>query len=335
MELHTLGVNGGYTQADVTQVAKVFTGWTIERPYQGAAYQFEPNRHEPGTKQVLGTAVHEGGEKEGLQVLHMLATSPATAHFISSQLAVRFVSDDPPPALVDKMAKTFLASGGDIKAVLRTMFDAPDFWAPDVYRAKVKTPLEFVVSAARATDAQIANAQPLVQSLDKLGMPLYGMQTPNGYSWKAEPWVSTGALVSRMNFSLILTGDHMAGVRTGIAQMLGESNPTIRPASYAAAATEDLAMEKEKRLEMYILGRPASDRTRTTVLQQCQNSAAQEQAEKQFPIKATDPEQMASTLPYGRLSPPFDAPAQVQLPLGKEAGMMAGLLLGSPEFQRR
>ena len=123
---------------------------------------------------------------EGLQVLHMLATSPATAKFISTKLAVRFVSDTPPPALVDRMAKAFLTSDGDIKTVLRTMFDSPEFWSPEVYRAKVKTPLEFVVSAVRASDAEVTNAQPLVQSLEKLGMPLYGMQTPNGYSWMAE-----------------------------------------------------------------------------------------------------------------------------------------------------
>ena len=231
MELHTLGVNGGYTQADVTQVARIFTGWTIERPTQGAAYTFEPNRHEPGAKQVLGTTIAPGGEAEGLKVLHLLATSPATAKFISSKLAVRFVADDPPPALVDRMAKTFLATNGDIKAVLRTMFDSPEFWSPEVYRAKVKTPLEFVVSAARATGAEVTNAQPLVQSLDKLGMPLYGMQTPNGYSWKSEPWVSTGALVSRMNFALVLTGDKLQGIHTGLPQLLSTAEARVRPAS--------------------------------------------------------------------------------------------------------
>ncbi len=155
MELHTLGVNGGYTQADVTQVAKVFTGWTIDQPYRGAEYRFEARRHEPGTKTVLGTSIPEGGEAEGLQVLHMLATSPATAQFISTKLAVRFVSDTPPPALVDRMAKAFLASGGDIKTVLRTMFESPEFWAPEVYRAKVKTPEEFVLSAVRASGAEV------------------------------------------------------------------------------------------------------------------------------------------------------------------------------------
>ncbi len=159
------------------------------------------------------------GEKEGLEVLHMLATSPATAHFISQKLAVRFVSDNPPPALVDRMAASFLASDGDIKTVLRTMFNSPEFWSTDVYRAKVKTPEEFVISAVRASGAQVNNPQALVQALDKLGMPLYGMQTPNGYSWMEEGWVSTGALVSRMNFALVLSGDKLPGTRTDVVQL--------------------------------------------------------------------------------------------------------------------
>ena len=151
----------------------------------------------------------------------MLATSPATAKFISTKLAVRFVSDEPPAALVDRMAKTFLDSDGDIKAVLRTMFNAQEFWTPSVEKAKVKTPLEFVVSAVRATGASVNNAQGLVQALERLGMPLYGMQTPNGYSWMSEPWVSTGALVSRMNFALVMTGDKLPGTRTDWSKVLG------------------------------------------------------------------------------------------------------------------
>ena len=166
---------------------------------------------------------------EGLEVLHMLATSPATAKFISTKLAVRFVSDDPPPALVDRMAQSFLASDGDIKTVLRTMFESPEFWAPAAERSKVKTPEEFVVSAVRASGATVGSAQGLVQALDKLGMPLYGMQTPNGYSWMSEPWVSTGALVSRMNFALVLCGDKLPGVRTDWSKLLNE------PASAARA----------------------------------------------------------------------------------------------------
>ena len=155
MELHTLGVNGGYTQADVIQVARVLTGWTVDRPQFGGGFQFNANRHEPGTKKVMGAKIKENGEMEGRELLHFLATRPATAQFISRKLAIRFVSDDPPQALVDRMAKAYLASGGDIPSVLKTLFHSPEFWAASDYRAKVKTPLEYVVSAARASNANV------------------------------------------------------------------------------------------------------------------------------------------------------------------------------------
>src|ERR1035437_8294785 len=270
MELHTLGVNGGYTQADVTQVARVFTGWTIAQPDRGGDFQFDERRHEPGPKTVLGKTIKENGMNEGLQVLHMLATSPATAKFISTKLAVRFVSDDPPPALVDRMAQSFLSSDGDIKTVLRTMFEAPEFWAPVAERSKVKTPLEFVVSAVRASGATVNNSLGLVQALDKLGMPLYGMQTPNGYSWMSEPWVSTGALVSRMNFALVMSGDKLPGVRTDWSKLLGESAAAGRSVAMEAAdgTIDPEVAAKEKKLEQILLEQPLSEKTRAAVLGQ-------------------------------------------------------------------
>jgi uncharacterized protein (DUF1800 family) len=345
MELHTLGVQcevsqdhpvaaldkdcgQGYTQQDVTQVAKVLTGWTIDQPYRSGGYQFEERRHEPGSKTVLGKTIRENGEAEGMQVLHMLATSPATAKFISTKLAVRFVSDNPPPALVDRMAKSFLSSNGDIKTVLRTMFDSPEFWSPEVYRAKVKTPEEFVVSAVRASGAEVKNAVPLVQALDKLGMPLYGMQTPNGYNWMAEPWVNTGDLVNRMNFALGLTSDRIPGVQTDWSRLLGHTGTEIESVALSSGANEPVAA-KEKTLELALLGQPVSDRTRSTVLQQFQNQAMQQQAEKSFPIRTNDFEPMAQVLNPSRPK------LQARPPLDREAAMMAGLLLGSPEFQRR
>ncbi len=163
---------------------------------------------------------------EGLEVLHLLATSPATAQFISQELAVRFVSDQPPAALVKRMAATYLKTDGDIGAVLRTMFKAKEFWAPGVYRAKVKTPLEFLASAVRASDATVTNPLPLVQAMDRLGMPVWGMQTPNGYGWTAEDWVSSNGLLSRMNFALVLSGNRVAGVRTDWAGMVGSGEAT-------------------------------------------------------------------------------------------------------------
>src|SRR5271154_3438886 len=328
MELHTLGVQcevsadrpvsmldkvcgQGYTQQDVTQVAKVLTGWTIDRPYRCGSFQFDERRHEPGSKTVMGTviagespraapwsagvgvgsgqpaeapcatAVDKGdqrGEAEGLQVLHMLATSPATAKFISTKLAVRFVSDTPPPALVDRMAAAFLASNGDIKTVLRTMFDSPEFWSPEIYRAKVKTPEEFVISAVRASGADVKNAIPLVQALDKLGMPFYGMQTPNGYSWMAETWVNTGDLVNRMNFALGLSSDRIPGVQTDWGRILGESGSGLEPVALTSESS-DAAAAKEAKLEVALLGLKVSDRTRSTVLLQFQDKDLQVQAE--------------------------------------------------------
>jgi len=333
MELYTLGVGGGYTQTDVTNVAKVFTGWGLDRPYQGSDYKFEESRHEPGRKVVLGQTIGEAGEGEGLEVLHMLATSPATAHFISQKLAVRFVSDNPPTTLVDRMAASFLKSHGEIKTVLRTMFDAPEFWAPSVYRAKVKTPIEFVISAARASDLQVANPAGLVQALDKLGMPLYGMQTPNGYSWKQEEWVSTGALVSRMNFSLALSANRLSGTWTSWSTLLAKTQPLSVPAAYAPGAIGDAsnaAIMKERHLEQILLGQPVSERTRTTVLGQSTDSSMAEQAEMQFDLRPASGKgnymPRGAVAGKGQFGPPPDDP---------QAAIMAGLLLGSPEFQRR
>ncbi|HEX4154110.1 MAG TPA: DUF1800 domain-containing protein [Acidobacteriaceae bacterium] len=323
MELHTLGVNGGYTQQDVIAVAKCFTGWTVDRPYQGGEFVFNENRHEPGPKTVLGHVIPEGGENEGLEVLHILATSPATAHFISEELAERFVSDTPPAALVNRMAATFLKTDGDIKAVLRTMFRSPEFWSPQVYRAKVKTPVEFLASALRASDAQVTNALPLVQAMDRLGMPVYGMQTPNGYSWEAEDWVSSNALISRMNFALVLSSNRVPGTRTDWPALLGEES--------GAESEPDAATEK--RLEMLLLGQPATEHTRATVLAEFRNPTAQQSAEEGFRAQSVATED--DGFGGGRL---------LRTKAGRERAVnapetpldtMAGLLLGSPEFQRR
>ncbi len=227
LELHTLSVNGGYSQRDVTEVAKVFTGWTIDNPAQGGGFKFDLRMHEPGPKFVLGHKIKDKGEGEGIEVLHRLATSPQTAHFISLKLAQRFISDDPPPALVDRMAKTFLKKKGDIREVLNTLFHSPEFWDDQTYRAKVKTPLEFVASAVRATGAEVEDAIPLTRQLNNMGMPLYGAQPPTGYSMKAETWVSSSALLNRMNFALALTSGKIKGVKADAAQLAGVSLPLL------------------------------------------------------------------------------------------------------------
>jgi uncharacterized protein (DUF1800 family) len=331
MELHTLGVNGGYTQKDVTEVAKVFTGWTITPPAQGGEFQFDERKHEPGPKTVLDKTIQENGMNEGLEVLHMLATSPATARFISTELAVRFVSDDPPATLVDRMTQSFLASDGDIKTVLRTMFESPEFWAPAAQRAKVKTPLEFVVSAVRASGAQVNNSLGLVLALDRLGMPLYGMQTPNGYSWMSDPWVSTGALVSRMNFALVLTGDKLPGVRTDWTKLLGEPAVAGRPVAMESGdgAVDPEVAAKEKRLEHLLLEQPLSEKTRAAVLSQSNDQSAAMQAAKEFQVGGGGGGNYrlgAAALAGGQKN---------AAPDDRQAAIMAGLMLGSPEFQRR
>jgi uncharacterized protein (DUF1800 family) len=310
MELHTLGVNDGYSQKDVTEVAKIFTGWTVEKPAQGGEFQFDETRHEPGKKLVLGKKIKEDGQKEGLQLLHTLATSPATAHFISQELAVAFVGDTPPPALVNRMARTFLNQHGDIGAVLKTMLHSPEFWSPADYQTKIKTPLEYVVSAARASGAEITNTQPLVNALNQMGMPLYACVPPTGYPDKAEEWVSTGALVTRMNFALSLATNHYPGIKSDWGQT--NSQP-ITPDS------------SEQILEARLVPTGVSDQTRTAVLNQTQNQTP-----------ASPPNQPPSgnpaTVPTA-VKPP--TPAAQAAAIERQNAQLAGLLLGSPEFQRR
>jgi uncharacterized protein (DUF1800 family) len=289
MELHTLSVNGGYAQRDVTEVAKVFTGWTLEGPRKGGGFRFEPRMHEPGDKVVLGHRIKQNGEKEGLEVLHILARSPKTAHFISEKLATRFVSDDPPATLVERMTQTFLKKDGDIREVLRTMFQSPEFWAPEAYRAKVKTPLEFVVSAVRASGAQVEDARPLVGTLNNMGMLPYGMMPPTGYSMKAAAWVNSSALLGRMNFALGLTSGKMRGITVDAAQL----TPGATDAQQALAAFENS-----------ILSGDVSPQTHETVSKQLE-----------------DPK-----ISQRRLDDPSRPP---------NVGAIAGLILGSPEFQRR
>ena len=306
MELHTLGVNGGYTQRDVTEVARVLTGWTIDQPQKGGGFKFEERMHEPGTKFVLGHKIKPHGEKEGLEVLHILAHHPSTAHFICTKLAMRFVSDDPPPALVESMAQTFLKKDGDIREVLKTMFHSPEFWSDDVYRAKMKTPLEFVVSAVRATEAYVSDALPLARQLNNLGMPLYGMQPPTGYLMKSDAWVNSSALLGRMNFSLALMSGKIRGVQVDADHLVSAGAPANAPT--APDPQQTLAA-----LEACLLAGNISKQTHEAIAKELETQAASQTAGKPATVhkndKAVSPASSASTI--------------------------AGLILGSPEFQRR
>ena len=212
MELHALGVDGGYTQQDVTEVARAFTGWTIDRPRQGGGYIFNARLHDTGQKVVLGHVIKAGGgESDGEQVLDILVRHPATATLIATKLARRFVSDTPPQALVERAAARFRDTGGDLREVTRTILTSPEFLSPDAYRVKVKTPFEFVASALRAINADVQDARPLVRELQQLGMPIYMCQPPTGYKDTADAWVNTGALVGRMNLAVRLTSGQMRG----------------------------------------------------------------------------------------------------------------------------
>ena len=325
MELHTLGVNGGYTQADVTQVARVLTGWTVDRPQFGGDFVFAPQRHEGGTKTVLGTKIKENGEMEGRELLHMLARRPATAQFLSRKLAIRFVSDDPPKALVDRMAKSYLQSGGDIPTVLKTLFHSPEFWAASDFRAKVKTPLEFVVSAARASNANIQNFQSLTNALRQMGMPLYGCMPPTGYKWDASDWVSTGALVDRMNFALSLAANRLPGITVEWAPAMDMSTLDSDAPPQQVIPTPE---SEEARLEPILLAGGISDATRTAALDQFSAQSAQNPPAQNPPTATPVAVRRPAAGAKGRQAAPADA-------YEREDQLLAGLLMGSPEFQRR
>ena len=226
MELHTLGVDGGYTQQDIIDVARCFTGWTIDQPNRGGEFTYNDRVHDKGEKTVLGVKISAGGGRDDAEkVLDILARHPSTARFISTKLAQKFVADDPPPALIDRMAKTFHDTDGDIRAVMSAMLDSKEFFSEGAFRAKVKTPLELVVSAARATNAQVDFAMPLATQISQLGEPLYRKIEPTGYSSANAEWVNSAALLARMNFALALADNRVPGSKVDIDPL--ENDPAV------------------------------------------------------------------------------------------------------------
>ena len=212
MELHTLGVDGGYTQQDIVEVARCFTGWTVSQPNRGGGYVYNDRVHDKGEKTVLGVKIPAGGGREDAEkVLDILARHPSTARFISLKLAKKFVADDPPPALIERLARTFRDTDGDIRAVMSTMLGSKEFFSQGAFQAKVKTPLELIVSAARAADAQVDFAIPLATQIAQLGQPLYRKIEPTGYSCANSEWVNSAALLARMNFALALADNRVPG----------------------------------------------------------------------------------------------------------------------------
>ena len=246
MELHTLGVDGGYTQQDVREVARCFTGWTLLRPRGDAEFHFEPRLHDPGVKTVLGTRITGGGMEDGIKVIDLLARHPSTAKFIATKLARRFVADDPPVSVVNRAAEAFRRSDGDIRTVVRTIVDSPEFYSPEVYQAKVKKPLEFAASALRATNAETRVTLQLLRYLGRMGEPLFLAQPPTGYSDLAASWISPDMLLTRMNFAAELVSNRLDGARVQ-ADALRDTQAFVRliapdslsPATRAALAETD------------------------------------------------------------------------------------------------
>ena len=242
LELHTVGVDAGYTQNDVREAARVFTGWGIDNVNNGGNFVFRANTHDRGAKSVFGLEVPAGGGKEeGDRLLDYLSTHPATARYISWKMAQRFVADDPPNRIVEKMASTFLSTGGDLREVTKTMVSSAEFWAEAFGTGKVKTPFEYVVSAVRAVEGQVTNGRALAQQLANMGMPLYGSVPPTGYSNRGSEWLNPSSHLSRMNFGLDLAAGAIAGVtvdsRSVIARLGGSPDD---PRAAARTLDDDL-----------------------------------------------------------------------------------------------
>jgi uncharacterized protein (DUF1800 family) len=291
MELHTVGVDAGFTQQDVIGMANCLTGWTIRDPRKEPEYVFKPEFHARGEKIVLGHRFDYGGERDGEEALKMLANDPHTAKFISTELARRFVSDDPPRSLVERMAKNYEKTRGDIRSVLRTMIYSPEFWSRDSYRAKVKTPFEVVASTARALHADVSVSLPLVEWVGRMGEPLFLCQPPTGYSDRSETWVNTGALLNRLNFALAFAGDHMPGAKLDLTTMFGKD------------ASLEPRVALFRALDIFLDGQVSAG-TRQTL-----------------ESRMSDPQ-----IFHRRLGDPANEVNQ---------GLIAGLVLGAPEFEQR
>ncbi len=349
MELHTLGVGGGYTPDDIKNVAKAFTGWTIFDPrgYRKSAgkmimgnsedrqlarqarnfgispktesgtFIFVNRLHDKNTKTVLGQKVNEGGIKDGLKVIDILVSHPSTAKFIARKLAVKFVNDKPSEALVNRVAKAFQKSNGDIKTTLRVLFSDKEFYAPENYRAKIKTPFELMVSSLRALDAQTSGSRGLVGLLNRMGEPLYGYQAPTGYPDTAEDWVNTGALLERMNFAVALASNRIPKTNVNLSKFSASSKNAILQKSIDS-----------------ILHGEVSDATKSSLLKQMAqplpkvNLTAGNRMRENDEIENFDVMQNRRGRNRNRNS--------LREPSGDpEVFKIVGLILGSPEFQRQ
>ena len=351
MELHTLGVDGGYTQKDVQEVARCFTGWTIFQPRGGAAavnglmgtdaarrsagtFFFNARAHDDGEKIVLGQKIPAGGGmKDGLMVLDILSRHPSTAKFIATKLVRHFVSDSPSPELVARVAATFTKSNGDIRESLKAIFFSSEFNSTEAYRSKVKRPFELVISAIRTVGAETNGGPGTHQWIARMGEPLYGFQTPNGYSDSAESWVNTGGLLERMNFGLALASNRVQGTRVNLASIIGN----VKRTEIDKAKVMDDSLRT-------ILGSDVSPATREALLKQMDQEMV-----VSLPGPRTEPQremEMGREMRRpGEMEGPPDGPAggprqQQQRPrteasINDPVTKVVGLILGTPEFQRQ
>lgn len=333
MELHTVGVESGYAQADVTNLAKIMTGWTIDQPQQGGGFVFDPRKHEPGTIHWFGQSMKDDGYAEGQRALEWLAAQPQTAHHVCFELAQRFVADDPPPALVDRMAKTWLSTGGDVSEVLRTMVRSPEFNSQKYYRAKVKTPLEFVASAFRATNTDPSNPGALVEEVAHMGEPLYQMQPPTGYSTTADHWMNSGALVDRLNFSLQFANSKLNGIKFDAPQLLATSllEQSAAPASlHVNGHAQSVALTSSGRengeeqalslIENVLLDGQISEKTNDVIRKELSTPSL-------TPAAAVD-----TQIHTGSYTQPA-ASSDTSIDPTQVLNTMTAMILGSPEFQ--
>ena len=240
MELHTMGVDGGYTQKDVQEVARCFTGWTIEKPNQEGLFLYRPGLHDNGDKIVLGHKILAGGGiADGERVLDILATHPATARFIATKLARRFISDDPPNSAIDRATEVFLKTDGSIRETLRALITSPEFFAATTYRAKLRSPFEYVAAAMRALNADTDGDRPVLDAIGRMGQPVFGRITPDGYADRADQWLSSGAMVGRFNFASALATNRIKGTKIDFEKLLSGIDPAnkVQVASRLAQLT--------------------------------------------------------------------------------------------------
>src|SRR5262245_43940857 len=302
MELHTLGVDGGYTQKDVQEVARCFSGWTIQKPNEQGLFVYRPGFHDDAEKVVLGHRILPGGgPADGERVLDILATHPATARFIATKLARRFISDDPPPSAIDRATAVFLKTDGSIRETLRSIITSPEFFSAPAYRSKVRSPLEYVAAAIRATSAETDGDRPLLDLIGRMGQPLFGRITPDGYSDRAEQWLSSGAMVARLNFAAALAGNRIKGSNVKLDQLLQDVDQNNR------------ALVTAKLTDLLLFG-DVSERTRAAL------------------TKALEAESVDATPSTPSVPVAFDAKAS---PPAAYVPALATLLIGSPEFQKR